>query len=231
MIRLYMRLNEIKELVANTSDPSFAVDSSGRIAASNSAAEAMFALSACDAIGRQCHEVVNGTDECGPVCSSDCTVGQAVGKHDLVGNFDLQVQTANGMQWCNVAVLVADGENSTTRYLIHIVCRNDFRTRLDLLVRELLVRDFVVTGAGLPGEQMTARISLIRSLPTRENNLSAREHEVLKLLAKGVTATAIAALLHISRTTVKNHVQHILRKLNAHTRMEAIRRAEHAGLI
>ena len=37
--------------------------------------------------------------------------------------------------------------------------------------------------------------------------------------------------IHISRTTVNNHIQHILGKLNAHTRLEAIRRAEHAGLI
>jgi DNA-binding NarL/FixJ family response regulator len=53
----------------------------------------------------------------------------------------------------------------------------------------------------------------------------------LKLLAKGRATEAIAKQLHISRTTVNNHVQHILNKLNAHTRLEAIRRAEHAGLI
>ena len=65
-----MRLGEIKELVASTYDPAFAVDGSGCIAAWNSAAEAMFGLSACDAIGRRCNEIVQGTDECGPVCSA-----------------------------------------------------------------------------------------------------------------------------------------------------------------
>jgi len=225
-----MRLREIKELVANTSDPSFAVDGSGCIAAWNSAAVAMFALSARDAIGRQCDTIVQGTDECGLVCSADCTIQQAVRKHHPVGNFDLQVQTANGMQWCNVSVLIADGENSTTPYSIHIVREIDFRKRLELIVRELLVRDFVVIGTGLPAEQTATLISLTRS-STRENNLSTRERDVLKLLAKGVTTTAIAEHLHISRTTVNNHVQHILRKLDSHTRLEAIRRAEHAGLI
>src|SRR5450759_2373627 len=220
-----MRLREIKELVANTSDPSFAVDGSGCIAAWNSAAVAMFALSARDAIGRQCDTIVQGTDECGPVCSADCTIQQAVRKHHPVGNFDLQVQTANGMQWCNVSVLIADGENSTAPYSIHIVRQIDFRKRL-----ELLVRDFVVSGTGLPAELATTLISLTRS-PTRETDLSARECDVLKLLAKGVTTTAVAELLQISRTTVNNHIQHILRKLASHTRLEAIRRAEHAGLI
>lgn len=220
-----MRLREIKELVVNTSDSSFAVDGSGCIAAWNSAAEAMFALSACDAIGRQCDEIVQGTDECGPVCSADCIIQQAIRKHHPVGNFDLQVQTANGMQWCNVSVLIADGENSTTPYSIHIVRQIDFRKRL-----ELLVRDFVVTGTGLPAEQAATLISSTRS-PARETDLSARERDVLKLLAKGVTTTVVAEQLHISRTTVNNHVQHILRKLDSHTRLEAIRRAEHAGLI
>ncbi|MCC6328799.1 MAG: response regulator transcription factor, partial [Acidobacteria bacterium] len=37
--------------------------------------------------------------------------------------------------------------------------------------------------------------------------------------------------LHISRNTVDNHIQHILKKLNAHSRLEAVRRAELSGLI
>ncbi len=220
-----MQLDEIRKLVANTADPSFAIDGSGCIAAWNSAAEAMFALSERDAIGRQCGEIVQGTDECGPLCSADCTIQQAVRKHHPVGNFDLQVQTAHGKQWCNVSVLIADGENPATPYSIHIVRQIDLRKRL-----ELLMRDFVMTGTGLSTEQATTLISSTRS-PARETDLSARERDVLKLLAKGVTTTAIAAQLQIDRSTVNNHVQHILRKLNAHTRRDAIRRAEHAGLI
>lgn len=220
-----MRLREITELVASTTDPSFAVDGSGCIAAWNSAAEAMFGLAARDVIGRQCNEIVQGTDECGPVCSANCTSRQAVRKHHPVGNFDLQVQTANGMQWCNVSVLIAKGENSVDSHLLHVVRQIDIGKRL-----ELLVRDFVVTGTGLPAAQAATLISSTRS-PAREIDLSARERDVLKLLAKGVTTTAVAVQLRISRTTVNNHVQHILRKLDSHTRLEAIRRAEHAGLI
>ena len=50
-------------------------------------------------------------------------------------------------------------------------------------------------------------------------------------MGKGGTTSSIAGQLHISRTTVDNHVQHILRKLDSHTRLEAIRRAEHAGFL
>jgi DNA-binding CsgD family transcriptional regulator len=185
----------------------------------------MFGMSAPDAMGKMCGEIMQGMDECGPVCSADCAVQQAVRKHHPVGNFDLHIETASGRQWCNVSVLIADEANSTMPYSIHIVRQIDVRKRL-----ELLVRDFVVTGTGLSDEQANTLISSAHA-PARETKLSERERDVLKLLARGVTTTTVAKQLHISRTTVNNHVQHILRKLDSHTRLEAIRRAEHAGLI
>jgi PAS domain S-box-containing protein len=220
-----MLIREITALVDSTSDSAFAADGSGHIVAWNRAAEEMFGISAADAIGKMCGEIMQGMDECGPVCSADCTVQQAVRRHHPVGNFDLHIETASGRQWCNVSVLIADGANSTLPHSIHIVRQIDVRKRL-----ELLVRDFVVTGTGLSDEQATTLISSAHA-PARETELSEREREVLKLLARGVTTTTVAEQLHISRTTVNNHVRHILRKLDAHTRLEAIRRAEHAGLI
>lgn len=220
-----MRIREIRELVDSTSDSAFAVDGSGQIVAWNSAAEAMFGVPAAAAIGRSCGEIIQGMDECGPVCSADCSVQQAVRKHHPVGNFDLEVGTANGRRWCNVSVLIADEAASTMPYAIHIVRQIDVRKRL-----EMLVRDFVVTGTGLAPEHAASLISSTRA-PARETELSDREISVLRLLAKGATTTAVAEQLHISRTTVNNHIQHILRKLDVHNRLEAIRRAEHAGLI
>jgi len=220
-----MRIREIKDLVDSTSDSSFAVDGSGHIVAWNHAAEVMFGLAAADAMGKMCGEIIQGMDECGPVCSADCSVQQAVRKHHPVSNFDLHIRTASGRQWCNVSVLIADEANSSLPYSIHIVRQIDVRKRL-----ELLVRDFVVTGIGLAPEQAATLISSIRA-PARETELSDREVSVLRLVAKGATTTAVAQQLHISRTTVNNHIQHILRKLDVHTRLEAIRRAEHAGLI
>lgn len=230
MMWLHMRLREIEGLIANTADPSFAVDDFGRIAAWNSAAEAMFALSTCEAIGRTCNEVVQGTDECGAVCSANCTTRQAGRKHRPIGNFDLQAQTATGKQWCNVSVLNAAGENGTTGYAIHILRQIDVRKRLEMLMFELLARDFVATGAEVPAGQARVLTSSTRS-SARESDLSAREREVLKLLGKGVSTRAVAEQLEISCTTVNNHVQHILHKLDAHTRLEAFHRAQRAGLL
>ena len=220
-----MRLREIKELVDSTSDSAFAVDGSGLIAAWNKAAEVMFGLNAADAIGKVCGDILQGMDECGSVCSADCSIQQAVRNHHPVGNFDLHIQTASGRQWCNVSVMTAGEANPKLPYSIHIVRQIDVRKRL-----ELLVRDFVVTGTGLAPEQAATLMSSTRA-PARETELSERELSVLKLLAHGATTAAVAEQLHISRTTVNNHIQHIFHKLDVHTRLEAIRRAEHAGLI
>jgi two-component system NarL family response regulator len=52
--------------------------------------------------------------------------------------------------------------------------------------------------------------------------LTARELEVLKLVARGMSNKEIASELYISENTVKNHVRNILEKLHLHSRMEAV---------
>jgi len=61
--------------------------------------------------------------------------------------------------------------------------------------------------------------------------LTAREIEVLELLAEGLSNKAIAAKLHISDQTVKFHVSSICGKLGAANRTDAVRRAVRRGLI
>jgi DNA-binding NarL/FixJ family response regulator len=56
----------------------------------------------------------------------------------------------------------------------------------------------------------------------RENMLTAREREILQLLADGMSNADVAAKLFISQETVKSHVRHILAKLEADTRTHAV---------
>ena len=61
--------------------------------------------------------------------------------------------------------------------------------------------------------------------------LSNREIEILSLLAEGLRNKEIANQLFISLETVKKHVSHIIRKLNAHNRQEAVSNAFKSGIL
>jgi DNA-binding NarL/FixJ family response regulator len=56
----------------------------------------------------------------------------------------------------------------------------------------------------------------------REEMLTAREREILQLLADGMSNSDVAGKLFISQETVKSHVRHILTKLEADTRTHAV---------
>jgi two-component system, NarL family, response regulator DevR len=64
-----------------------------------------------------------------------------------------------------------------------------------------------------------------------EERISKRELEVLQLMAEGLTTAAMAARLFLSSHTVRNHVQHILAKLGAHSKLEAVSIAVRSGLL
>lgn len=58
--------------------------------------------------------------------------------------------------------------------------------------------------------------------PSPGYDLTAREREVLVLMAKGLNNTQIAGKLTVSPSTIKSHVSNILSKLNAASRTEAV---------
>src|SRR3954454_22976095 len=62
------------------------------------------------------------------------------------------------------------------------------------------------------------------TLDASDSPLTAREREVIELVSSGATNQEIANALVISESTVKSHVKHILRKLGAANRAEAVSR-------
>ena len=63
------------------------------------------------------------------------------------------------------------------------------------------------------------------------HDLTAREREILALLAAGRSTTDMVAELVVSVHTVRNHVRNVLTKLNANSRLEAVAVAARAGLL
>ena len=90
----------------------------------------------------------------------------------------------------------------------------------------------VVQGQSLISPSMASKLlnefnSLARQAADRREQLpapvlTARELEVLKLVARGMSNRDVADQLYISENTVKNHVRNILEKLHLHSRMEAV---------
>jgi DNA-binding NarL/FixJ family response regulator len=78
---------------------------------------------------------------------------------------------------------------------------------------------------------LAAARSLLRDPDALVDPLTARELEVLQLLAEGLSNRAIAERLKISENTTKFHVTSILGKLGVQNRTEAVTRAARAGLI
>jgi PAS domain S-box-containing protein len=220
-----MRLEEIRKLAYGTADAAYVLDAQGSIVSWNPAAESLFGLAEEEVIGKACSETLKGIDECGHECGADCSILKRAQCRDPLKNYDIRMRVGGRDVWCNVSVVILDSSTSTNPYTLHIVRPTDVQKRL-----ELAVRDFVVAETGMPDSNVRELLTIKRS-PTSSVGLTAREVEVLKLLGSGSTTAKLADQLGISRTTANNHIQHIMKKLSAHSRLEAIRRAEQAGLI
>jgi len=96
----------------------------------------------------------------------------------------------------------------------------------------------VARGDALLAPRITRRLieEFARRTPPRApagalDELTEREREVLRLIARGMSNAEIAAALVVSETTVKTHVARILDKLDVRDRVQAVVAAYESGLV
>jgi DNA-binding NarL/FixJ family response regulator len=113
----------------------------------------------------------------------------------------------------------------------------DVRRVFDAGIRGYLSKDKdsgellrAIRAVGRGDRYLPPEISLLLAKSEHSSHLTARELEILKLVAQGKANKEIGELLSLSENTVKNHVKSILAKLNAKDRNDLVTEALERGL-
>jgi DNA-binding NarL/FixJ family response regulator len=94
------------------------------------------------------------------------------------------------------------------------------------------VRAAAAGEALVSGDMLARLLPRLRTRPPRVGaDLTRRETEVLELLAAGTATSEVAAALGISVATTRNHIQSVLSKLGAHSKLEAVSIAVREGIV
>jgi DNA-binding NarL/FixJ family response regulator len=136
----------------------------------------------------------------------------------------MQARTKAGKRiWLNVSSIPVPTKKPGQFWHAHL-CRDISK---QAKVRQLVDELQMTLSSSPPSQMMETAESPPPLSPSL--SLSEREREVLRLLASGKRTRDIADQLCISPATVRNHIQHILEKLGAHTRLEALAVAYRPG--
>jgi len=195
-------------MIFATGEPAYAVNRDGTIVAWNAAASRAFGYRSPQAVGRKCWELLQGQDAFGnQYCSERCPLREMAMQHKAVNRCRLTFRTADEQrQRFTVTTLVLCEARDAT--LIHL-CRKEPAGTRD---------DAISDGALQPARGGGYGV------------LTPRERQVLDHLSTGRTTREIATLLSISVPTVRSHVERILHKLHAHSRLEAVAVSRRLGL-
>ncbi len=211
--RLRGPVAELLEVLARTTDGMVAIDPDMRVVGWNRAATELLGYEPEEVMGRPCYEILGWHDRHGnAVCEASCPACVRSSRDELIETREVMGRTKSGRSlWLSVSTVVPPARYRRDCQMVHFVREGGLPPQLERLIAERV-------GAAPAGAE-----------PSRDDGASAvlarlteREREVLRLLADGLDTREIAGRLTLSRATVRNHVQHILNKLEVHSRLEAV---------
>jgi DNA-binding NarL/FixJ family response regulator len=148
-------------------------------------------------------------------------------KDDILPNKDVYAHTSTGEgRWLNVTTFVYPVKDKAIgQVIVHL-----FRDATEEKDHQHFVSQVLAASEQL---QKDDDLRVIPVAPSEDQpyGLTAREQQVLGLLAQGEGTDEIADTLVVSPATVRNHVQNLLNKLGVHSRLEAVAHAYQHGLI
>jgi PAS domain S-box-containing protein len=170
---------------------------------------------------------------------------------ESVGVPSYVLDSAGVVRWINAAAerLVGDVRG---RHFTSVVAPEDSRRARELFSQKVLgsspateATGVLVTTAGtrvaveissaplMNGERVVGVFGLFEgrpdAAPTTPPHLTPRQVEVLRLLEQGRSTKQIAAELHLSTETVRNHIRRLFRALGVNSRLEAVAAARSAS--
>jgi len=201
---------ELLQAFQRSGDGVYAVDYDQKIVFWNRTAERLLGFKAQEVLGRECFDVIAGGDHAGhPFCGTDCPVIECARHGRAPENYNVRTRAASGKpRWINVSIVVLVGRQKRSTLAVHLFRDITDQRRKEMRTRRELAQ--LPASERLDDEQQAA------------SRLTRREAEVLELMATGLSTARIADVLSVSRTTVRNHVEHLLAKLGVHSKLEAV---------
>lgn len=220
-------MKQVIDMLQRSADGAMLVNEDGHVILWNRAAECLFGVRAQDVIGRPCRDVLCGETLAGEqLCAVSCPIGSQLARGGGVRNFDMQTRTKGGrVMWINISALPVPSAKKGRFMAMHLFRDITKQIKMFKLAEEL--HALLSTPGGRAVSETTRRHPAVKGMEplpaiSAALPLTRREKDVLRLLAAGKTSGAIADTLSISAVTVRNHIQHILEKLGAHSRLQAL---------
>ena len=213
-----------EDILYRTVDGVFAVDAKQRIIFWNPGCEELFDRSSQWVLGRPCNDVICGrTLPSGATfCRPNCRVAQLSQGGDGPNRFSIQTNGGDSQPLTlSVEVALVPSRCKRKWIMLHLLHRH---INQDVL----LAMDKALPGAKQPSSSGKLAVDDSASPHSR---LTAREIEVLQLLSEGLSSTVISKRFTVSRTTVRNHIQHIQSKLGVHSQTQAVAYAYRHNLV
>jgi PAS domain S-box-containing protein len=207
-------MSTFEELFGQTGDGVAVIDGDFRIIYWNEAATDLLGHAAAEALGRSCHEVMQGMDERGGLCGPGCSVVQCALRGERLHSYNILSRRKDGKPvWLNMSTLYMAKFGEHRDIIIHLFRNIDHLKRAESLIQQV---------ATLAAEQAPTPAPAAVHPEEVAARLTEREQEILRLLSRGLTAKGIARQLTISEATTRNHIQSILNKLGVHSQLEAV---------